>query len=364
MRQICNVKSLVRLTLCILLFEPVVLPAKAGFSSLYVFGDGVCTTTNNLLGGSLYYGQRYSNGRVWVEVLAQRQGLTYEPNKNWSYFGHYSSDLLTNINAFTNAPDANTALFAIWVINADFVDYVGTYPTNNTTAWTNAINQSVTNHWKAVTNLYAKGARTFVMPNAVDLMKVPAYVYTPSANKSFIRQKIIDFNTAFAGMLDRARMSLPNITIYEPDLFTLLDEMVANPTCYGLTNALLAGESVAALDDPLLTDHSLNGPGTNHIFWDDLDPTAKAHAVMADVVQHVIAPARINKITSLTGSSRLDVANIPIGLNGFVVGCTNFVNWTSLTNITSTNATQTFFVPASGPRQFYRLRFPFAWSWP
>jgi len=39
-------------------------------------------------------------------------------------------------------------------------------------------------------------------------------------------------------------------------------------------------------------------------------------------------------------------------------------NWTFLANVTSTNPTQTIFVPASNPLQFYRLRFPFAWSWP
>jgi hypothetical protein len=40
------------------------------------------------------------------------------------------------------------------------------------------------------------------------------------------------------------------------------------------------------------------------------------------------------------------------------------LNWTSEESITSTNATQTIIVPASGPQQFYRLNLPFAWSWP
>ena len=87
---------------------------------------------------------------------------------------------------------------------------------------------------------------------------------------------------------------------------------------------------------------------------------------MADIAQQLISPAKFSKLTSLNGSNRLDVANIPIGLNGYVEGRTNLVsgNWTSLTNFNSTSATQAIFVPASGPRRFYRLRFPFAWSWP
>jgi hypothetical protein len=64
--------------------------------------------------------------------------------------------------------------------------------------------------------------------------------------------------------------------------------------------------------------------------------------------------------------SRLEVTNIPFGLTGYVEGRTNLVsgNWTTVTNFNITDPTQTIFVPASGPRQFYRLYFPFSWSWP
>ena len=82
--------------------------------------------------------------------------------------------------------------------------------------------------------------------------------------------------------------------------------------------------------------------------------------------QQLVSPVKISKVTSLNGSNRLDVANIPIGLNGFVDGRTNLLlgSWTQITNFNSTSATQAMFVPTSGSRRFYRLRFPFAWSWP
>ena len=75
----------------------------------------------------------------------------------------------------------------------------------------------------------------------------------------------------------------------------------------------------------------MTGPGTNYIWWDDEDPTAKVHEVMADVAQQLISPVRITNLTLLNGSNRLDVANMPIGLNGFVDGSTNLVlaNWTT-----------------------------------
>jgi hypothetical protein len=60
------------------------------------------------------------------------------------------------------------------------------------------------------------------------------------------------------------------------------------------------------------------------------------------------------------------MANVPIGQNGLVIGRTNLVlgNWTTNVNFNSTNMTQTVFVPASGPQWFYRLSFPYSWTWP
>ena len=368
-----TVSRLVRFVLYLLLLEPIVVPAQAGFSSLYVFGDGVCTTTNNDTPFPYitnYYGLRRCNGRVWVEVLAQRQGLTYESNKNWSFYGHSSSNLVMNVNNFSAPTDASNSLFVVWVNDADFVDYmVSIYQSfgTNIVRWTNAINQSLSNHFKAITNLYhAKGARTLVMPNAVDIMKVPQYSQVQSGPvKSFVRARIIDFNASFSTtLMNQIKTNCPDITIYVPNLFALLDDMVTNSAYYGLTNVLYLGNTTDVVEDALLPNKALNGPGTNYIFWDATDPTAKAHGVIADLVQQIVSPVQVSKITSLSGSNRLDVANVPIGLNGFVDGTTNFVDWAGQTNVISTNATQSVFVPASDPMQFYRLRFPFAWSWP
>jgi phospholipase/lecithinase/hemolysin len=374
-----------------MLFGLIVFPAQAAFTSLYIFGDGVSTTTNNPLAGEEpYYGLRRSNGRVWVELLAQQLGLTnnywYSTNSldsvsytnlstsstnwsyssnNWSYYGDYSSNMVANVNAFTAPADASNALFIVWVNDADFVgDMYNIYPSTNIIIWTNAINQSLSNHFNVITNLYTKGARTLIMPNAVDITETPEYDNIASANKSFIRQMVINFNTAFTAMLTNTTTSLPGLKIYEPDVFTLLNNVVTNSAYYGLTNALYDGQSIDVIENVSLTDKSLDGPGTNYIFWDATDPTAKFHAQIADLVQQLLSPVQISQLTSLNGSNQLDTANVPIGRNGFVNGSTDLVNWTSVTNINSTNATETISLPPSGPLQFYQLSFPFAWSWP
>ena len=349
--------------------------AQAAFTSLYVFGDGVSTTTSNIVDYPLstyYYGRRSCNGRVWVEVLAQRQGLAFDHNKNQSYFGHYSAILATNSATFLAPPDAGTALFVVWVNDADFVgDMYGIGDPNNSAhgtnlmGWNAAINQSLTNHLKIITNLYAKGARTLLMPNAVDIMRVPYFVHSPSGNKAFVRQRIMDFNTAFASRLDQVQAALTNLKIYSPDFFALMDDVLAHSASYGLANALDdQGFSIDALTDPELEDKSLNGRGTNYVFWDYLDPTAKASAVLADYAQRLLSPARITAITPLTSSNQLAVASLPLGLSGFVDATTNFTTWTPVQKFDSTNVLQIILAPAQVPARFYRLRFPFAWSWP
>ncbi len=366
-----RVKSAVRLTSGLLLFAPFLLSAQTSFTSLYIFGDGLSTTTNNPGAGPLFYGQRYSNGRIWAEVLAQWQGLTFVSNRNWSYFGQFSSNLLGNLAAFSPSSDTDEALFVVWVNNADFVDDMNKFgdPNNafhgtNITSWTNAINSSLSNHFRIITNLYGKGARTLLMPNAVDIMKVPNYDPWPAGNKSFVRQQVVNFNVAFSDVLSNAAASLPDLTIFTPDIFALADDVIAHPANYGLRDAFYNGFRTDAVEDPALTNKALNGPGTNYMFWDYMHPTAKFHMVIADTVQRVISPVQFSGIAALAGSNRLDAINVPVGRAGFLDATTNFVNWESVQNVNTNFATQSLYVPASDPLQFYRLRFPFAWSWP
>ena len=354
-------QSLVRWIAVVLVSGPAVLTAQAAFNALYVFGDGVSTTTA-IIDPSvayLYYGNRYCNGRVWVEVLAQRQGLTYDSSNNLSYFGQYSPNLVTNVNQFSAPTNADASLFVVWVNDADFVwDMSNIYPSTSLDTWNNAISNSLANHLTAIQTLYAKGARTLIMPNAVDITDVPEYSGMSAGDRSFVLGRVVYFNAGFATMLNQARASLPGLTIYAPDFFALLEGLVAYPGNYGFINV-----TSDAIDDGYT---ALDGPGANYLFWDYQDPTAKGHEVMADTVQQLISPVTIGNLTLLDGSNRLDIASIPLGLNGFVDGSSDLGagTWASVTNFNGTSATQAIFVPASDPWQFYRLRFPFDWSWP
>jgi phospholipase/lecithinase/hemolysin len=391
-----NIQKKMSFLVGILLVASSILPAQGAFSALYAFGDGITTTTNNPSPGPYYYGKRYSNGRVWVEVLAQRQGVLYDSNKNWSYFYNSSTTLVTHVSSFNAPADASNALFVVWVNCADLW-FPAIYNPGTMSVWTSAINQSQTNHYRAVTNLYfAKGVRTLIMPNAVDLSTIPEF--NNSTYASFIHLRCLEYNVAFSNTLNRIRVTCPDLRLYAPDFFALLTNMLAYPANYGLTNALGNGKSIDAVHAQNfgMPIAATNGFGTNFIFWNPNNPTAMVHTWMANRAQQLLSPARIDRIVVLEGSNRLDLANVPIGQNGLVLGCTNLAttnwlvpwNWTTNVSFSGIATTQSVFVsdavlsdelrllPNGGPWppppiyvpgytwKLYRLQFPYAWTWP
>lgn len=351
---------LTNLWLVILLLASSAIPVQAGFSSMYVFGDSVSTVTDSP-GPPDFYGNRYCNGRVWVEVLAQRQGLTLTTNQNVSFFGHYSPILVTNVNNFVAPPDVATALFVLWVNNADLVgctfEINFPYSAADIPTWTNRLNGSLADYSKVVTNLYNKGARTILAPGPVDVSRAPYYALLNASDKAFIRQRSIEFNARFTALMGQLQASLTNLTIVVPDMFSQFDELFAHPAIYGFTNT--TGD---ALDD--LANHSFTGPGTNFLFWEYINPGARTQEIFADKAQSVLTPSRLTNVTPVNGSNQLSVVNLPLGLGGFVESSTNLLNWSQTQSFNSSNVSQTIVVPVSGPKQFYRLRFPYVWNWP
>ena len=403
-------KKLFAFAIGLWLVASTVFTASAAFSSLYVFGDALSSTTDNP-DASDYYNHRYSNGRVWVEVLAQRQGLIYDATKNISYWDHNSSNLVKELKNFTAPADVASDLFIVWVCNADTFDATSTaINSQNTDAnlllnqFMGANNQAQAYHLQIITNLYAKGVRNLILPNVVDISEIPAF--NNGNLTSVLRGGCVDYNAKFANTINQAIVLCPGLTIYAPDFYSLLNNVLTNAASYGLTNALSGGFSIDALDSLYVKPPTiLNGPGTNYIFWDPQDPTAMFHEIIADIAQQIISPVQISALKQINGSNRLDVVNMPVGLNGFLDGSTNPVpgSWTLVTGFNSTNTTQSLFVatpplvigfgppgsggsggpptPGSGTdtnsvsntnlipyfisaSQFYRLRFPYAWNWP
>lgn len=357
----------------LLLFTLAPLKVEAGFSSIYAFGDGICTTnTNNTPLTQLYYGKRYCNGRVWIEVLAEWQGIPYEVSKNKSFFGHDSIALINSVNTFVAPPDAATSLFIVWVNNADFVEFINTNgnepPYTASTPlgpWTSFINAAITRHTDAVTTLYSKGARVIVMPKAVNIGSTPFYNLN-TATTAFLRDRVIQFNTAFDTAMVALETSNTGLVIYRPNMFTFFEEVLANPSAFGLINPEGTDGAVFDFPNPSL----MTGTATNYIFWDDLHPTAKFQMQLADLVQKMISPVKVTNITRPGSDTQIIVANVPMGRAGEVQGSATLAPpWQTDSPILvpfsaggSTTGSVTF--PSVGTKRFYRVGFPLVWTWP
>jgi phospholipase/lecithinase/hemolysin len=362
------VKNRIPAILFVLTFIFASFKASAAFTSIHVFGDTLSCTASNTTTGVPYYGKRYSNGRIWVEVLANNLGIAFNPTNNPNaFYGNTSDYLAVEISAYVPPSDASNALVVIWVNDADLF-YPATASPPTPANFNAVINLALTNQFNAITNLYAKGIRTLIMPTAVDICTVPALnTYTLYTN--LYHQAATNYNALFAAMLDKARVNYPDLTIVSPDFFGLLANLLKYPAKYGVTNALNNNLSTDALEDPNMSDYSLNGPGASYVFWDYIDPTAKVHNLMGILAQQLLVPLQISGITQVAGSNRLDIVNVPIvtnGVGGIVLGSTDPSAgiWTTNGTFNSTNVTQSVFVPMAGPQWFYRLSFPPQWTWP
>ena len=374
-------KSLASLTISVLILCLLASSSSAAFTNIYVFGDSLSATDDTITPApgstepASFHGLRWSNGRVWVEVLAQLQGIILYNTNNKSYFDHNSSILKSEINSFPVA-DATNSLFVVWVCNADTFD--AAQNKYNSSQWNNAINLAMANHLNIITNLYySKGARTMLLPNAVDISKIPAF--NGSANIDYLpltstmSSGCLNYNAALSNTINQAKSLCPDLKIYTPDFFSLMNDVLTNASKYGLTNALDDnGLSIDAYSDVNIISLNIsNCPGTNYIFWDQQDPSAKLHYTMGGIANAMLSPPVITSITRVNGSNRLDIASLPVATvdatNCLVLYATNLnqtVWQTNLPGFTSLTATQTNYVPILGQQCFYRIKSNLAFHWP
>ena len=130
----------------------------------------------------------------------------------------------------------------------------------------------------SIQTLYFAGAKRFVVVNGPDVGLVPAVRMT--GNPIVIGGATAlsaGYNAGLAFAI--AQLSaLPGISIATVDLFSALEDMVANPGKYGLTNVtdicITPGvKGSAQCDNP-------NG----YLFWDGIHPTKAGHAILAALI--------------------------------------------------------------------------------
>ncbi|WP_299491875.1 SGNH/GDSL hydrolase family protein [Acaryochloris sp. IP29b_bin.137] len=304
------------------------------FSNIYAFGDSLSDIGNlfALTTGQIpqfpYFEGRLSNGPVAVEYLVNRLNGTHSSldlalspsflgGNNYALAGagtgrNNSNDddltpepldlpgLLDQIDAYLEIDLASANdLFFIWAGPNDFLDNLGGQNTDDPAVLVKA---GVDNLRTAIETLSAAGATQFVIPNLLNLGRLPASV-------AFCREAraiAIAFNGRLGLSLGNFELDAANanLGVVEVDLFSVGESVAENPARFGFTN----------ITDPLLSsigsDLALpNPPG--FFFWDSFHPTTQAHALFGEVI-----------FNTLTGDIPQPMFNDILGTSGsdFLVG--------------------------------------------
>jgi thermolabile hemolysin len=282
--------------------DPVTQPAT--ISKVVVFGDSVSdnqnvysTTQWEVPSPHSYVAGRFTNGKVWNEYLSDNLGV---PNYNWAVGGAAADDyyvipgVVSQVQSYLDympsAPNykpANT-LFTMLIGANDLINY-GRTP-----------DSIRTNEQSALQSLITSGAKNILVLNVPDLSKSPKMSaemgFKTQTERDTLQGNVATLNTMVANMVATLKAQNPTVKIFLRDTRTLVDDMIAHPASYGVTNTT---QSCLDIND----DNSLNyaqtqgiRPGcTNadtYLFWDLLHPTTHSHKVIAD--QLVIPFVRAN----------------------------------------------------------------------
>jgi phospholipase/lecithinase/hemolysin len=254
-------------------------PAAAqAYGRIVAFGDSL--SDNGPADG---YGLRVSsNGRVWVDYLAERMGAAlldmaytsaqtnYHPvtdSARWGFCWQIEQYLRTK-----GVASADT-LYTIWVGGNDLLMRKGA-PERSMTA-------AIANILAGIDRLIDAGAETILVMNLPDLGLTPLmngqnlHMNGPDQRRQFVDDPAggsrlsLRFNKA----LDRALAPYRHaVRLIEVDVFALMNQFVAQRAFDNATHMLMADQPTAK----------------SYMFWDTHHPTDDAHRLIADAVYQVL----------------------------------------------------------------------------
>jgi phospholipase/lecithinase/hemolysin len=293
-------------------------PAKAGsFTSIFAFGDSLSDAGNVFIatGGAIpappYVGGHFSNGPTWVEDLSQSLGLgTLTPSlaggTDFAFGGAVTGPAVPGatptaiptitqqvglFNTATLGHAPSSALYTVWIGSNDVFQALadvggGLSPATAKTDLANAAQTAAA----AINTLASEGAKTFIVPLVPDLGK------TPTANGNPITALAA---TALSAAYDTALVTdvsalaaSDGITVHFLDTFSLIDNVVADPTAFGYTD----------VTDPCYTGPFTGGGSAcsdpnSFLFWDLQHPTEPGHqAIAALALAEIPAPSTLSTL--------------------------------------------------------------------
>ncbi len=137
-----------------------------------------------------------------------------------------------------------------------------------------AARKAADNEANNVKSVIALGAKILIVPNLPPLDKTPRGLGNPALGKVFKSATAI-YNARFKANLATIQKANATVRIVAFDLNGLFDQVVANPSLFGLKDVTHACVAVPACVGG--TDAVRN----TYLFFDDIHPTAQVHQIVA-----------------------------------------------------------------------------------
>ncbi len=244
-------------------------------NELYVFGDSLSdvgtvfqATRGMYPPNSMYFQGRYSNGRVWVEYLAEQLHLSSKQNNNFACGGATTGSdrnslvpgLLKQVQSFTQTHQQTNpnALYVLWAGANDYLQGVNsaTIPVENVT--------------RAIESLAGRGLRKILVANLPDLGHLPAT--RTGANSASLSALTQAHNQGLRRALKRLSQQYSDLQIVTLDANALYKKAITNPAAFRFTNVI----------SPCLSGSRASGDPDQFLFWDGIHPTTAAHRILGE----------------------------------------------------------------------------------
>jgi phospholipase/lecithinase/hemolysin len=270
-------------------------------SEFIVFGDSLSDNGNAYIGtgGAIPAPPAYTTGRftdgpdsvpstqiqgVWVEQLAAMMGVpvpqpfllggtNYAVGGSDTGFGTAPSpgmeaEVATFLSS-SSKPVPSSALYILWGGSGDLLG--ATTPADVLAAEPTAI----ANLTGEIDTLAAAGARDFLWLDLPPLGQIPRHLDSPLHNAE--QTASAQFRTDWLSAIATLETANPQIKITGLDVFSLYNQIAADPAAFGLTN--VTGSAQGQDVNP-----------NDYLFWDDEHPTTVGHGILAKAAYAELVP--------------------------------------------------------------------------
>lgn len=307
----------------------------ASFSQLFVIGDSLVDPGNifQATGGTIPqtppYTGRFSDGPLWVELLAADFGLqpallTSVPTgadiSDGIYFAFGGAGTgIDNVLAPAELPGTGAlgqaALFAdlglspaedvLFIYLSGANDFVG----GATVAPATDPSVPLQNTAAALQLLAGAGGQNILISNLPDVSQSPRFAGLSATDAAALRGLVTDYNTGLSETVVTLSVALPEVNFIPFDLNGLLTDAIAAPADFGFTDVVnpCLGDFTSFFD----TDFTLCESPENFLFWDDFHPTTQANQLIAStVLAQLQAPETMPETSTTSGVMALGLVTL------------------------------------------------------